>query len=310
MSTIIYIDAKNGLDTTGDGSKLFPYQTLQYFCDNVASKADADYEIFLQSGTYEITNSTIFGQFISGNITIIGKGKSTEIIQKIGMYSNSVGGNANFTLTIAKCKYNIDVNLTNSNLMDFLWKWNFYNVLFEYTPNNGYAVLLPYTSLVLRNCVKLTNTTNFLRATDGTIEVIDSIGYFTSGYATSQGHWDKGGNTIGSVENYNDFLNQGLYAWSVKKSLILHDGEYKKVNQETPLHWEVISSTIPTLSKFLEQGMDNFSPLLDHKVIELEPIPMKDKSEILDDDETGKVFSKTIDLKKYFDIRSMKVEVK
>ncbi|WP_107838621.1 discoidin domain-containing protein [Metasolibacillus meyeri] len=67
--------------------------------------------------------------------------------------------------------------------------------------------------------------------------------------------------------------------------------------------WTTISSTLPTSTQFLEQGMDNLSPLLDRKVTELESITMEDKSEMLGENATGKVFGKTIDLNKYFDIR-------
>lgn len=75
-------------------------------------------------------------------------------------------------------------------------------------------------------------------------------------------------------------------------------------------HWTVESTSLPNSIQFLEQGMDNLSPLLDRKVLDLEPMTMTDKSEILGVGDVGKVFGKTIDLKKYFDIRSMKVEVK
>lgn len=74
--------------------------------------------------------------------------------------------------------------------------------------------------------------------------------------------------------------------------------------------WKTVSTTLSNPTQFLEQGMDNLSPLLDRKVTTLEPMSMTDKSEILGVGEIGRVFSKTIDLKKYFDIRSMKVEVK
>lgn len=97
------------------------------------------------------------------------------------------------------------------------------------------------------------------------------------------------------------------------KSLILHDGEYKSREEETmatPAHWQTVSTSLPTSTQFIEQGMDNLSPLLDRKVTELEPMPMTDKSEILGEGEVGKVFSKTIDLKKYFDIRSIRGEMK
>lgn len=77
----------------------------------------------------------------------------------------------------------------------------------------------------------------------------------------------------------------------------------------SPARWETISTTLPTQTQFLEQGMDSLSPLLDRKVTTLEPMNMTDKSEILNG-ETGKVFSNTIDLKKYFDIRSIRMEEK
>ena len=74
--------------------------------------------------------------------------------------------------------------------------------------------------------------------------------------------------------------------------------------------WSTVSSSLPNSTQFIEQGMDNLSPLLDRTVTELEPMPMTNKIEILGVGDVGKVFSKSIDLKKYFDIRSVKVEVK
>lgn len=79
---------------------------------------------------------------------------------------------------------------------------------------------------------------------------------------------------------------------------------------DIPIKIEVVSSTLPTSTQFLEQGMDSLSPLLDRKVTTLEPMTMIDKSEILGVGEIGKVFGETIDLKKYFDIRSVRTEVK
>lgn len=75
-------------------------------------------------------------------------------------------------------------------------------------------------------------------------------------------------------------------------------------------YWNTVSSTLPTSTQFIEQGMDNLSPLFDRTVTALEPMSMTDKSEILGVGEIGKVFSKTVDLKKYFDIRSIGTEVK
>ncbi|WP_223553115.1 discoidin domain-containing protein [Lysinibacillus sphaericus] len=74
-------------------------------------------------------------------------------------------------------------------------------------------------------------------------------------------------------------------------------------------YWSTVSTNLPTSTQFLEQGMDNLSSI-DRTVTELEPLPMTDKSEILTEGEVGKVFSTTIDLKKIFDIRSIRTEVK
>lgn len=470
MTTSIYIDALNGYDSQGNGSSSNPYKTLEYFCNYVAVKTDGDYTVYLKRGTYEIVSNNIFGQFTSGNLTIIGLGEQTEILQKTGMYANSTGGNANFTLNIAKCRYNILTSLTSYNLIGFYWKWNFYNVLFEFIPDNSYSVFSSSTSMIIRNCVKLTNSTSFLRKNSSTISVYDSMGYFTSGYSTSQSDWDKGGNSIGSVGDYVKVLKEGLYKWNTCKTFILHDGEYKKFIQkieeitgldnaipkmgsntapsgvasassvssgdysawkafdkstagigwiastrtgwlqyqfptkriivrygvtnpssastasyatrapkdweflgsndganwdtldtktnqtnwgsaerreftimnsksylyyrinvtannnagdmainelemyEQPVapenaYWSTISNFIPSSQQFLEQGMDNLSPLLERTITQLEPMTMINKSEILNGD-TGKVFSKVIDLKKYIDIRNIRTEVR
>ncbi|UPW81591.1 hypothetical protein [Lysinibacillus sp. Ag94] len=73
--------------------------------------------------------------------------------------------------------------------------------------------------------------------------------------------------------------------------------------------WSTVSTSLPTSTLFLDKGMDNLSTI-DRKVTTLKPIAMTDKSEILGVGEVGKVFSKTIDLKKYFDIRKIRTEVK
>ncbi len=79
---------------------------------------------------------------------------------------------------------------------------------------------------------------------------------------------------------------------------------------EIKTHWEVVSDTLPSKDLFITDGMDNIAPILDRSITELEPTQMTNKSEILGVGEIGKVFSKTIDLKKYFDIRSIRTEVR
>lgn len=85
------------------------------------------------------------------------------------------------------------------------------------------------------------------------------------------------------------------------------EGEIEKTIQS----WSTVSTTLPSSELFQSDGMDSLSPLLDRKVTELPPFMMTDKtSSVLNQGDSGKVFSKTLNLNKYFDIRNLKVEVK
>jgi Laminin G domain. len=68
----------------------------------------------------------------------------------------------------------------------------------------------------------------------------------------------------------------------------------------------VVSEEAPTVPQFIS-AMDSLD-ILTREVTSLE-LPMANKSEILDANDEGKVFGKTIDLKKYMDIRTINVEV-
>lgn len=85
---------------------------------------------------------------------------------------------------------------------------------------------------------------------------------------------------------------------------------YEIDTPDTPAYWSTISNNIPSSTQFLDRGMDNLSPLFDRTITKLEPLSMTNKSELLQTGEIGKTFSKVIDLKKYFDIRSIRTEVK
>ena len=256
---VIYIDSNIGSDTNGNGTKENPYNTLQYFIVSVAEKINSNYTIRL-NGTHRLNNRRMFSDFQKSTIEIIGEALSTEIIQEVPFSEANQGGFTTFNLTIARCRYNIPENLNSDNLNIYFWTWNFYNVLFEYIPNNSYSIFLPNVKTIFRNCVKLTNTTSFLRTNRvNIIDVYDSIGYFTNGYSTIQSYWDRGGNQIGTINNYMDVLKTGLYPWISNKTLILHNGEYKKYN----ITWQTISSSTPTVEQFISSGMNSLSPLLD-----------------------------------------------
>jgi len=79
--------------------------------------------------------------------------------------------------------------------------------------------------------------------------------------------------------------------------------------EDTVANWEYISTTLPEKNLFLEKGM-YLTPVFDRIVETLDTVEMTDISANLAVGEVGKLFSKTIDLMKCFDIRNIKVEVK
>lgn len=143
------------------------------------------------------------------------------------------------------------------------------------------------------------DTTN---GTDGVWEDLQNVSYvFTAlenktfyfnnnkDYIAYRIKWTK----ASTESQYSDFYEIGFYEK-------ISDGK-----PEIKPYWSIGSSVPPSSAQFLEQGMDSLSPLLDRKIIALEPMPMADKSEI-SQRENGKVFELALDLRKYFDIRNVK----
>ncbi len=86
---------------------------------------------------------------------------------------------------------------------------------------------------------------------------------------------------------------------------------FQLIQKSTPVinpFWSDFSITPPSATQFSEHGMESLAPFA-RVVTALDPTEMTQKNDILGVGEVGKVFSKTIDLKKYLDIRSIKVEV-
>ncbi|MFJ7648586.1 SPRY domain-containing protein [Lysinibacillus sp. NPDC097279] len=89
-------------------------------------------------------------------------------------------------------------------------------------------------------------------------------------------------------------------------------GNVQLIQKPTPIikpFWADFSITLPNAAQFSKNGMESLSPLT-RTVTTFEPMVMSERNDILGVDEVGKVFSKTINLKRYFDIRSIEVEVK
>ncbi|AJK88689.1 MULTISPECIES: discoidin domain-containing protein [Lysinibacillus] len=146
---------------------------------------------------------------------------------------------------------------------------------------------------------------NLLGSNDGSNwETIISI--------SNQINWGSGESRKYLFNNSNSFIFYRLLVESNNGGVIIAIGEIELIGKAlsaVPSHWETVSNTLPKSNQFLEKGM-YLSPLLDRRVGKLEPIPMTQRKDILDAGEFGKIFSNTIDLKKYFDIRSIRVEVK
>ncbi|KEK09946.1 hypothetical protein EP18_22625 [Lysinibacillus sphaericus] len=146
---------------------------------------------------------------------------------------------------------------------------------------------------------------NLLGSNDGSNwETIISI--------SNQINWGRGETRKYLFNNSNSFIFYRLLVESNNGGVIIAIGEIELIGKAlsaVPSHWETVSDTLPKASQFIGKGM-YLSPLLDRRVEKLEPIPMTQRNDILVSGEVGKVFSKTIDLKKYFDIRSIRVEVK
>lgn len=134
------------------------------------------------------------------------------------------------------------------------------------------------------------------------------------GQVTGQTWTSKGETKTFEVSNTNEYLMYRL-------NIISHNGYsspavsvgnlrmFESDKPSSPAHWKTVSVSLPTSNQFLSDGM-SISPTLDRVVTELEPVNMTPRSDILGVNDVGKVFSTPIDLKKYFDIRRIKVEVK
>lgn len=86
------------------------------------------------------------------------------------------------------------------------------------------------------------------------------------------------------------------------KSFILYNNEYKKYNST----WTTVSTTLPSVDTFIIEGIDDLS-VFDRKSTTFN-IPMDDNTTSGVVLGSGKVFKEKVDLKKYFQINSIKVK--
>lgn len=119
-----------------------------------------------------------------------------------------------------------------------------------------------------------------------------------------------------------DSMSDNLVAWypqdetfgtiCIDKSKYASNGTYSQATflvKHSTKKILTVSNFLPNSTQFLEHGI-SLAPLFDREVTQLEPTDMTQRNDILVSGEVGKVFSKSIDLKKFFDIRSIRTEVK
>lgn len=193
----IYIDAVNGDDTSGDGTRTNPYKTLVKIAENGIIINNFTYGIILNSGTYELTNK-IFELTNNRSINIIGNRQNT-ILRSVGIYANSGGGSKNYDLNIYRLVWRGEPNQPNS--INAKTSMNLYNVAFSFkSAAFSYSYFCPAenASYTFNNCTLPYSSSSMMRTTGGSIKVTNGYGGFSSGYSTSNSNWDYQTNTITS----------------------------------------------------------------------------------------------------------------
>ena len=144
FNKIIYVDAINGSDEIGDGSKDNPYKTLQVAL-NYASRGDA---LYLRKGTYTIR--AIHYIFDKKGVDLIGEGYYSNIIIQgnINAYGQYLNGNIenNFYMLRFSVDENYASNATDTRFLYTIgqhssrtttYDFGIYNCIFE----DAYGIL-------------------------------------------------------------------------------------------------------------------------------------------------------------------------
>lgn len=190
----IYIDASNGNDTTGDGTKEKPYATLDKIADSGIIENGYSYGIVLRDGKYNLTTK-VFTLTCNQSINIIGNREKTILSVK-GIFTNSGGGNNKYSLNFYRLIWDGN-NYYNDNIIYIKNNMNLYSVVFENISSSPTSYFLPNSvTFTFNNCTKTQLSNAMLRTTHGTIKLTNCYGGFTSGYGTSDKSWDYQTNRI------------------------------------------------------------------------------------------------------------------
>ena len=194
----IYIDSASGNDTTGDGTKEKPYSTLDKIAESGIIEKGKSYGVVLKNGEYQLTEK-IFNLDYDREINIIGN-KQKTILKVNGIYSNYSGGKGGYNVNFYRLIWDGN-NCNNPNVIMPKTEMNLYNIAFKNIASNGYSYFdpMPGTSYKINNSTLPNNPSNMLRTLEGTIQLTNCYGGFTSGYSTTDGTWNYKTNYITST---------------------------------------------------------------------------------------------------------------
>lgn len=279
-----YMNAINGSDTDGNGSRKFPYATIEKLL-NVKGSIVEDTTIMLGDGNYPITSNLT--RKLTGNATldIIGKGKNTVVIC-VGNYASGEWDRTGVgTSTIKFSRLYWKTN-TLFNSVDVYTKMCFYNVYFYIWFSGKYIYATSfgayYGELYFENCVG-----NYMQTNVNGFPLTCVNCYFGT-TATSSGNlalintvlvrnsWDSILNVDKDCRITDEALNlrelgvfYGVRKWGFTDTLIKMNGCYYNIELEnydsTTKTYNPISTREITTTEFSEYSFN----VLDDLFVEL-----------------------------------------
>ena len=201
----IYIDATNGNDTSGNGTKQSPYKTLDKIADSGIIENDYSYGIVLKDGTYSLTKKIFELQNCNKSINIIGNRQNT-ILQVHDLYENSGGGSKKYNVNLYRLVWNGTYG--GCNTMFLSTKIKLYNVGFKLDFNSvDYSYFISAvdesSNYEFFNCTLTKKIANLcsVQGSGTAMKLTNCYGGFTSGYATANSIWNYQTNYITDTPN-------------------------------------------------------------------------------------------------------------
>lgn len=150
----IYIDANNGDDENGEGTKEKPFKTLDKVAEDGIITKGVNYKIYLDEGEY-ILNNAMFELKCDKKIDIYGKKEKT--ILNVGQIYIGAGEKENYTLRFYRLVWN--ATSTASNTINTIKSIELYNVVLTstWTGNGAYYGYFCSKKLLLQNCTSIGN---------------------------------------------------------------------------------------------------------------------------------------------------------